>query len=75
MSRVPEEEIVRIDAALKSLQKQRRKSTDPADSLRVSESIDVRLDERLRLMRDRDHTSAKRKSTGVGRGRYRQGTY
>lgn len=75
MSQVTDDEIGHIDAALKSLQKQRLKCTDPADILRVSESIDLRLDERIRLMRDRDGTKPKRKSTTVGRGRYRQGSY
>lgn len=71
MSQVTDDEIGQIDAAIKSLRKQRLKCTDPADILSVSESIDVRLDERLRLMRDRDGNRPKRKSPTVGRGRSR----
>jgi hypothetical protein len=56
-SQTLEHKIVRIDAALESLHKERSRCTDPADILRVSESIDLRLDERLRLMRDRDGRS------------------
>jgi hypothetical protein len=57
MSQTLEHKIVRIDAALESLHRELSRCTDPADVLRVSESIDVRLDERLRLMRDRDDRS------------------
>jgi hypothetical protein len=66
MSQTIEREIVKIDAVLESLQQERRRCTDPADILRVSESIDLRLDERLRHMRRRngDRTSS-------GRGRCR----
>ncbi len=49
-----EQRIRKVDDALLSLRKQRRHCTDPADIIRVTETIDMRLDERLRLMRDRD---------------------
>lgn len=49
-----DQKISKVDDVLHSLQKERRRSTDPAEILRVTESIDLRLDERLRLMRDRD---------------------
>lgn len=49
-----DQKISKVDAVLHSLREERHRSTDPADILRVTESIDLRLDERLRLMRDRD---------------------
>ena len=77
MSQASEHEIDKIDALLETLQRERRQCTDPADILRVSESIDLRLDERLRLMRRRDgkaggKAGGKRGGTGSGRRRYRQ---
>ena len=73
MSQASEHEIDKIDALLETLQRERRKCADPADILRVSESIDIRLDERLRLMRRRDgKAGGKRGGTGSGRRRYRQ---
>lgn len=76
MSQTTEQEIVRIDATLESLQKKRRKCTDPAEILRVSESIDLSLDERLRLMSDRDGKNGRKRNSGaLGRGRRRQGSY
>jgi hypothetical protein len=53
----PDQKIRKVDDALLSLRKERRRCTDPSDILRISESIDKRLDERLRLMRDRDLTT------------------
>lgn len=76
MSQTTEQEIVRIDATLESLQQKRRKCTDPAEILRVSESIDLSLDERLRLMSDRDGKNGRKRNSGaLGRGRRRQGSY
>lgn len=49
-----DQKISKVDAVLHSLREERHRSTDPADILRVTESIDLRLDERLRLMRNRD---------------------
>lgn len=71
MSQASEQEIVRIDAAIELLQRERLRCTDPADILRVSESIDTRLDERLSLMRRRDGTNGgDRGSSGRGRRRH-----
>ena len=76
MSQTTEHEINEIDALLETLHRERRKSTDPADILRVSESIDLRLDERLRLMRSSDgKAGGERGSTGSGRRRFRQRSY
>ncbi|HEX6338128.1 MAG TPA: hypothetical protein VFZ85_14295 [Jiangellaceae bacterium] len=76
MSQTSEHKIHKIDALLETLQRERRECSDPADFLRVSESIDLRLDERLRLMRSRDaKTGGERGGIGKGRGRYRQGSY
>lgn len=76
MSQASEHEIDKIDALLETLQRERRQCTDPADILRVSESIDLRLDERLRLMRDGDGKGGgKRGGTGRGRRPYRQRSY
>jgi hypothetical protein len=76
MGQTSEHEIDKIDALLETLQRERRKCADPADILRVSESIDIRLDERLRLMRSRDgKAGAERGSSGRGRRRYRQRSY
>ena len=47
-----DQRIRKVDDALHSLRKERRLCTDPTEILRVSESIDMRLDERLRLMRE-----------------------
>lgn len=52
--RSADQKISKVDDALHSLQDERRRCTDPAEILRVTESIDLRLDERLQLMRDRD---------------------
>lgn len=49
-----DKKISKVDDILYSLREKRRRSTDPAEILRVSDSIDLRLDERLRLMRTRD---------------------
>jgi hypothetical protein len=73
VSQASEHEIDKIDALLETLQRERRQCTDPADILRVSESIDLRLDERLRLMRSEDAKGGgKRGGTGRGRRPYRQ---
>lgn len=68
MSQATEQEIVKIDAVLESLQQKRRRSTDPAEILRVSETIDLRLDERLRLMRGNDGSKDGDGHNGGGRG-------
>jgi hypothetical protein len=52
--RSADQKISKVDGVLHSLQEERRRCTDPAEILRVTESIDLRLDERLQLMRDRD---------------------
>lgn len=52
--RSAEQKISKVDDALQALHRERCRCTDPAEILRVTESIDLRLDERLRLMRDRD---------------------
>jgi hypothetical protein len=52
--RSADQKISKVDDVLHSLQEERLQCTDPAEILRVSESIDLRLDERLQLMRDRD---------------------
>lgn len=49
-----DQRIRKVDDALHSLRKERRRCTDPSDIIRVSDTIDTRLDERLRLMRERD---------------------
>lgn len=49
-----DQRIQKIDDALHVLRNERSRCSDPTDIIRVSESIDMRLDERLRLMRDRD---------------------
>jgi hypothetical protein len=73
MGQVSEREIDKVDALLEKLQRERRQCTDPADVLRVSESIDLRLDERLRLMASRDgKTGGERGGTGRGRRHNRQ---
>jgi hypothetical protein len=76
MGEASEYEIDKIDELLEKLQQERRECADPADVLRVSESIDLRLDERLRLMASRDgKTGGERGGTGTGRRRYRQRSY
>jgi hypothetical protein len=73
MGEASEYEIDKIDELLEKLQQERRECADPADVLRVSESIDLRLDERLRLMRSEDAKGGgKRGGTGRGRRPYRQ---
>lgn len=66
MSQTTDHDIGKIDALLGKLQRERRKSTDPADILRVSESIDRRLDERLRLMRSSRDGKAGTERGGAG---------
>ena len=75
MSQATDQKIGRIDAVLQSLQQERSRCTDPADILRVSESIDVRLDERLRLMHARDgHGGGDRRASRPGSRGGRKGS-
>lgn len=76
MSQTTDHDIGKIDALLGKLLRERRRSTDPADILRVSESIDRRLDERLGLMRSRDcKADAELGGAGLGRQRDRQSSH
>ena len=74
MNQTSEHEIDKIDALLTTLRLERRKCTDPADILRFSESIDLRLDERLGLMQSRDGKPGGERSTGSDRRRQRRGS-
>lgn len=50
--------ISQVDEAISALLERRRRCTDPIEILLATEVIDMRLDERLVLMRDRDHQPA-----------------